>query len=352
MKHEGSLQQAAGTEAPVLELRGISKRFQRKQDLVERSVNRLLGRRAPPVVSAVDDVSLALFRGEFLGLVGESGCGKSTLGRMAAGLLDPSEGVLLRNGEVTAAGGMNRRERTRVQMVFQDSFASLNPRLPLRELIGEAPLFHGLTTRRELDGYVRHYLDAAGLRGDVMSRYPHEFSGGQRQRICIARALAMQPTVLVCDEPVAALDVSIQAQVLNFFMELRDKLRIAFLFISHDLGVVEHICDRVAIMYLGRVVEQAEAARIFAAPHHPYTAALLNDAPRLGRRSAPRPALEGELPSPLNPPTGCHFHPRCVHATARCSIESPLLREVEAGHVSACHFDLPITPGWDFASAR
>jgi peptide/nickel transport system ATP-binding protein len=226
-------------------------------------------------------------------------------------------------------------------MVFQNPFASINPRMPIAEVVGEAPRIHKLVSggSRALSDYVDLQLSRAGLDPGLKNRYAHQFSGGQRQRIGIARALAVQPEVVVCDEAVAALDVSIQAQILNLFMDLREELGLTYLFISHDLGVVEHLSDRVAIMYLGRIVEEAPAVEIFARPNHPYTQALLKEVPRIDTRKRPFSSLKGELPSPLNPPPGCHFHPRCPHAFVRCSEERPAIREIAPGHRAACHLN-------------
>ncbi len=332
--------------APVIELRNVSKRFEKKTDAAARLVRRMRGamRPLPPVqvVRAVDDVSLVVAKGEVLGLVGESGCGKSTLGRMVAGIMPPSAGQVLYHGTDRASleGAAARQVRLRVQMVFQDPYASLNPRLRVSEIVGEAPRVHGLIPRDQAgDTYLDAQLRRAGIDPAYKRRYPHQFSGGQRQRIGIARALAVQPEFLVCDEAVAALDVSIQAQILNLFMDLRRELDLTYLFISHDLGVVEHLSDRVAIMYLGRVVEQAPTEEVFARANHPYTQALLSEVPRLDLRARRFTAIKGEIPSPLAPPSGCHFHPRCPHAFARCSAEVPALREVAPGHLSACHLN-------------
>jgi peptide/nickel transport system ATP-binding protein len=279
----------------------------------------------------VDDVSFFVKDGEVVGLVGESGCGKSTLGRMVAGILEPSCGNIRYRG--TEKPGL------KVQMIFQDPFASLNPRMRVADIVGEAPLVHGIVKRAELDDYLDALLLRCGLDPRYKPRYPHQFSGGQRSRIGIARALAVKPEFLVCDEAVAALDVSIQAQILNLFMQLRRDLGLTYLFISHDLGVVEHLSDRVIIMYLGRIVESASAEEIFARPNHPYTQALLKQVPRLDTRKTQFKPIVGEIPSPLAPPSGCHFHPRCPHAMPRCTEQAPVLREVASGHLAACHLN-------------
>ncbi len=286
---------------------------------------------------AVDSVSLSITRGEVLGLVGESGCGKSTLGRMVAGIIPPSSGHVWFKGEDTTT--LRGRRKLALQMIFQNPFASLNPRLRVDEIVGEAPRIHGIAPRAEMSGYVDRQLRRAGLDPADKRRFPHQFSGGQRQRIGIARALAVQPELLVCDESVAALDVSIQAQIINLFMELRAELGLTYLFISHDLGVVEHLSDRVAIMYLGRLVEIAAVADVFGRPNHPYTQALLAEVPRIEARKRAFTALEGELPSPLDPPPGCHFHPRCPHAMDVCRQAAPRLAEVAPQHWSACHLN-------------
>jgi oligopeptide/dipeptide ABC transporter ATP-binding protein len=329
------------SEAPLMELRGVSRRFAKELDLTTRLLRRAGLTVRHDVVHAVDGVDLTIRQGEVLGLVGESGCGKSTLGRMVAGIMPPSEGSILWRGQDRAAlpGAEARKAKLSTQMIFQDPFASLNPRARVADIVGEAPLVHGLAKRAELSDYVDEQLRRAGLDPGLKRRYPHQFSGGQRQRIGIARALAVQPEFLVCDEAVAALDVSIQAQILNLFMKLREELGLTYLFISHDLGVVEHLSDRVCIMYLGWVVEQAPAEEVFARPNHPYTQSLLAAVPRLEARKRAFTAVQGEIPSPLDPPSGCHFHPRCPFAMERCKLERPVLREVAPGHISACHLN-------------
>ncbi|MCP5367145.1 MAG: ATP-binding cassette domain-containing protein [Hyphomicrobiales bacterium] len=331
---------AAG-DTPYIELRELSKRFVKSLDLAAKVAQRLGAGVREEVVHAVDGVNMAVRPGEVVGLVGESGCGKSTLGRMVAGILGPSDGDLLYKGQSVADLDTARRREyaLNIQMIFQDPFASLNPRMRVRDIIGEAPMIHGIAGRKDLDDYVSEVMERCGLDTEYKRRYPHQFSGGQRQRIGIARALAVKPEFIVCDEAVAALDVSIQAQILNLFMKLREELSLTYLFISHDLGVVEHISDRIVIMYLGRVVEMGETEELFRAPNHPYTQALLDEVPRLEHRHAKFSAIKGEIPSPLDPPGGCHFHPRCPHATDRCSAERPRLREIAPGRMSACHLN-------------
>jgi peptide/nickel transport system ATP-binding protein len=322
------------TEAPLIEARGLVKTFGGRPTLVGRALSAL--RLAPPPrpVRALDGVSFAVARGEVLGVVGESGCGKSTLGRLVAGLTRPSAGEILQDGrprEVTQ--GLDR------QMIFQDPFASLNPRQRVTELIGEAPRVHRIVSAAELQGYVAGLMERCGIDPATRDRFAHQFSGGQRQRIGIARALAVKPELLVCDEAVSALDVSIQAQIVNLFMDLREELGLTYLFISHDLGVVRHVSDRVLVMYLGRIVEMGDADGLFARPNHPYTRALVDGVPRIDRRRTAFRPIEGDIPSPMDPPSGCHFHPRCPFAMARCRVAAPALREVAPGRLSACHLN-------------
>jgi peptide/nickel transport system ATP-binding protein len=327
--------------APLIAIEHVSKRFVRRPGLAERAARLLTGGAFATAVQALDGVTFSIAEREVVGLVGESGCGKSTLGRIVANVIEPTSGaVRFRGADLAALDPAARRETARkIQMVFQDPMASLNPRMRVAAIVGEAPRVHGIVSRAEVGRYVDTMLVRVGLDPVYRDRYPHQFSGGQRARIGIARALAMQPDFLVCDEPVAALDVSIQAQVLNLFMRLRAELGLACLFISHNLGVVEHIADRIVILYLGRVVEIARTEELFRAPNHPYTQALLANVPRLAtgkRRFAP---IEGELPSPFAPPTGCHFHPRCPAAMDRCRRERPVLAAIAPGRFSACHLN-------------
>lgn len=318
----------------LLELREVSKRFTTPLDAAARLANLFGAGFKQQTVHAVDKVSLSVAPGEVVGLVGESGCGKSTVARMAVGLHSLTEGSRWWNGEPM---GASKEQKLQIQMIFQDPYASLNPRLRVQDIVGEAPLVHGLITAAEQQDYSARMLQRVGLDPALMRRFPHQFSGGQRARVGIARALAVNPRMLVCDEAVAALDVSIQAQVLNLFMQLRDELKLTYLFISHDLGVVRHVSDRVVIMYLGRVVESAPVGDLFARAQHPYTQALLASAPKLEVKKTTFIPVRGEIPSPLNPPSGCHFHPRCPHAIERCKAEAPLLKEVAPGHHAACH---------------
>ncbi|MCA3270518.1 MAG: ABC transporter ATP-binding protein [Roseomonas sp.] len=327
--------------APMLELRDITRRFEKKLDFAGRIAQRLGAPVREEIVHAVDRVNLTVRKGEVVGLVGESGCGKSTLGRMVAGILPPTEGTILRDGsDIKALTGAEARQmKLRTQMIFQDPYASLNPRMRVQDIVGEAPRVHGLLDGAAFDDYVDEQMRRAGLDPTFKRRYPHQFSGGQRQRIGIARALAVKPDFIVCDEAVAALDVSIQAQILNLFMRLRKELDLTYLFISHDLGVVEHLSDRVVIMYLGRVVEEADTETVFRRPNHPYTRSLLDSVPRIENRKRAFSVVKGEIPSPLNPPPGCHFHPRCPLAMERCRVEVPKLREIAPGQRSACHLN-------------
>ena len=326
---------------PLVELQNISKKFAARPDLAQRLAIKLGIASAPPTVHAVDQVNLAIQPGEVVGLVGESGCGKSTLGRIAVGLHEPTAGARLWKGDLIR-NRVRRHERQaglQMQMVFQDPYASLNPRMRVEDIVGEAAVVHGLVEKRGQGALVADLLKTVGLDPSVARRFPHQFSGGQRARVGIARALAVRPEFLVCDEAVAALDVSIQAQVINLFMRLREELGLTYLFISHDLSVVRHISDRVVIMYLGRVVEEAPVEQLFGQPNHPYSQALLAETPSLEVRKKTFIAIKGEIPSPLNPPSGCHFHPRCPHAMQRCKDEVPVLRQIAPGRRSACHLN-------------
>jgi len=316
--------------APLLEVRDLRKSF---------PVGGGGFRRRARLV-AVDGVDLDIVSGETVGLVGESGCGKSTLARLVLRLIEPDSGAI--RFEERDLRALGRRElrgmRRRMQIVFQDPFASLNPRMTVGETIAEGLRVHGIATGEARDRRVAELLEIVGLAPEHAARYPHEFSGGQRQRIGIARALALEPRLIVADEPVSSLDVSIQAQILNLLLDLQKRFGIAYLFISHDLRVVRHLARRVAVMYLGRIVEYGPAEGLFARPQHPYTEALLSAVPvpdptRRGKRIV----LKGDVPSPIAPPPGCPFHPRCPKAIARCATERPALREVSPGHVTACH---------------
>jgi peptide/nickel transport system ATP-binding protein len=326
---------------PLIEARGIRKRFTRRLDMAARLANMLGARMKEETVHALDGVDIRINKGEVVGLVGESGCGKSTLGRIMVGIYPPSEGSRHWKGVDLSTQDHAARMRVQLatQMIFQDPYASLNPRLRVIDTIGEAPVVHGLIKPQEKADFVESIMHKVGLDPGYIRRFPHQFSGGQRARIGIARALAVNPEFLVCDESVAALDVSIQAQVINLFMALRADLDLTYLFISHDLSVVQHMADRVVIMYLGRVVEMAPTEALYHAPNHPYAQALLSEARQLtpGRRNYI--PIVGEIPSPLAPPGGCHFHPRCPQAMPRCSTEAPQLREIAPQRWAACHLN-------------
>jgi oligopeptide/dipeptide ABC transporter ATP-binding protein len=320
------------TRQPLLEVRDLKKHFPIRTGFVSRVSDR---------VYAVDGVSFQIARGETLGLVGESGCGKSTVGRTLLKLLEPTDGQIVVNGtDITRLGAAEMLPyRRQMQMIYQDPYASLNPRMSAGEIVGEPLVIHRVGSAQERRDRVAHLFERVGLRPELMHVFPHEFSGGQRQRIGIARALALNPELIVGDEPVSALDVSIQAQIINLLIDLQDELKLSYLFVAHDLAVVEHISHRVAVMYLGRIVEMTHKTTLFETPLHPYTEALLSAVPipKARAKARRRVILKGDVPSPINPPPGCHFHARCPYAMARCRSEVPALREVMPGHWASCH---------------
>ena len=324
------------TATPIVEIRNLSKYFQIRGKLFQR----------PNFVKAVDDVSFAIMRGETLGLVGESGCGKSTIGRTMLRLYEPTAGNILYEGTNITRGNM-APYRKKMQIIFQDPYSSLNPRMTISDIVGEPLDIHRLfASRQERQDKIREKLELVGLNTEHMSRYPHEFSGGQRQRISIARALMLDPEFMVCDEPVSALDVSIQAQIINTLMELQQKLSLTYLFIAHNLSVVQHISNRVGVMYLGNLMELARSDELYLRPLHPYTQALLSAIPIPDpdvTRAREHTHLQGDVPSPINPPSGCVFHTRCPHARDICKESKPAFREAEPGHLCACH---KVAEGW------
>jgi len=317
---------------PLLLVRNLRTTFPVYGGLLSREIGR---------VKAVDGVSLRIDRGHTLGLVGESGCGKTTLGRSILRLLEPDEGELLVEGKniLSMGKGELRSMRRNLQIIFQDPYASLNPRMTAGAIVGEGMKIHGIATGKSLRERVVKLFELVGLPPDALGRYPHEFSGGQRQRIGIARALSLTPSLIVADEPVSALDVSIQAQIINLLLDLQDKFGLSYLFISHDLRIVRHISDYVAVMYLGKIIEEAARDEVYSHPLHPYTQALLLAVPVPDpTRRKKKSSLSGDVPSPMNPPPGCSFHPRCPHMENRCKEEFPLHREIAPGHKAACHF--------------
>jgi len=319
--------------ANVLEVKGLTKHFPINRGLI---LTRTVGR-----VRAVDDVEFDIARGETLALVGESGCGKSTTGRMIVGLMGATAGSIRFKGQeiLGRSKAAMRPLRRHIQIIFQDPYASLNPRMTVGETLAEPILLHGIAEGEGAAARVKELLQVVGLLPEHASRYPHQFSGGQRQRIGIARALAVNPELIVCDEPVSALDVSIQAQVVNLLQNLQARFGLSYLFIAHDLAVVKHIADRVAVMYLGKLVETADKTTLYERPLHPYSQALLSAIPRPDPTlKTERIILQGDVPSPLNPPPGCRFNTRCPYAQARCSAEEPALRDAGGGHKVACHF--------------
>ena len=335
------------TRQPLVRVTGVKKYFPITQGIIfQREVGR---------VHAVDGVSLEVFPGETLGIVGETGCGKSTLARLICRLLPVTEGTIEFDGQdiTHLKGNQLRQLRREIQMIFQDPYSSLNPRKRVGAIIGDPFEIHGLADGKELKKRVQELMETVGLNPEHYNRFPAEFSGGQRQRIGVARALALRPKLVICDEPVSALDVSIQAQVINLLEDLQNEFKLTYIFIAHDLSVVRHVSDRVGVMYLGKVVELSDARRLYAEPKHPYTGALLSAIPVPDPDTAQqreRVILLGDVPSPIDPPSGCRFHPRCPKAQERCVHEEPLLELKAGGDLAACHF--PLEPGESLARAK
>lgn len=323
---------------PVIELRSVERSFVTEPDFADRVASIFGAKSNAKTLRAVDGIDLTIGQGEVVGLVGESGCGKSTLGRIVAGILPQDKGDVLFNGRALVdKNKLKNGSGLGIQMIFQNPASALDPRQKIIDAIAEAPLAHGLVHRSEAREFALRALKSVGLGEDALERFPHEFSGGQRQRICIARALAVDPRVVVCDEAVASLDVSIQAQIINLFLDLKQELNLSYLFISHDISVVEHVADRIAVMYLGQIVEIGETKELLENPQHPYTKALLAEVPTLDTTLSEEHALKGELPSLLTPPSGCRFHTRCPVATSACSSQRPTLEHWKGDHQVRCH---------------
>lgn len=320
----------------ILETRNLTKIFESKPDLIEKIASKITHSNRYYKVYAAQDINISVKKGDVLGLVGESGCGKSTIGKMLAGILKPSGGDYFYKGSNHKALRDDHKKALKIQMIMQDPTASINIRKKIVDVISEAPLFHGLITKAEYRDYAAFYLEKTGLPTDALDRYPHMFSGGQKQRISIARALALKPDFLICDEFVAALDVSIQAQVINLLLDLKNEFDLTMIFISHDLSVIKHISNQICVMYLGQIVEYGETEDVFENPQHPYTQTLLRAIPDIHNFGAAFEPIEGEIPSPLNPPSGCYFHPRCPYVMEQCVTDVPKLQFIKDRKI-ACH---------------